>query len=259
MCDLLAMGDNEDLRELRARSFGDVAGEYERGRPSYSSEAIDWVLGSESLTVLDLGAGTGKLTASLVQAGHSVVAVEPLTQMREILAENLPGARVLQGTAEEIPLERASVDAVVAGAAFHWFEHGRALEEIRRVLREPGILGLFGNRFDRSRRWVAHLGELLGEPELGRPGHWPSPQQLEEYFATCERREFTHVQSVDRGRLEDFARSRSSVAIMPGLERNRLLQSIDGLWDEEPELVGRGSAELVWITHVGACRGVRQS
>jgi SAM-dependent methyltransferase len=179
--------------------------------------------------------------------------------MREILADNLPGVRVLPGTAEAIPIERASVDAVVVGAAFHWFEHGLALGEIRRVLREPGVLGLFGNRFDRSRRWVAHLGQLLGEPELGRPGHWPSTQQLGEYFATFQRREFTHEQSVDRRRLEDFARSRSGVAIMPELERNRLLQSIDDLWDEEPELAGRDSAELVWITHVGACRVVRRS
>jgi SAM-dependent methyltransferase len=259
MCNLLAMEDKEDLRKRRARSFGDVASEYERGRPSYSSEAIDWVIGSESLTVLDLGAGTGKLSVALVQAGHSVVAVEPLAQMREILTENLRGVRVLEGTAEEIPLERASVDAVLAGAAFHWFEHAQALHEIKRVLREPGILGLFGNGFDRSRRWVAHLGELLGEPELGRRGHWPFPQQLGEYFGVIERREFAHEQSVDRGRLKDFARSRSGVAIMPELERNRPLKDVDGLWEHESELVGRDSVDLPWITHVCACRGVPRS
>jgi ubiquinone/menaquinone biosynthesis C-methylase UbiE len=259
VCKLLVVPDSEDVRRQRASSFGAVAAEYERGRPSYSGEAIDWLLGSEPLTVLDLGAGTGKLTAALVQAGHSVTAVEPLAQMREILTKNLPEVRLLEGTAEEIPLGDGSVDGVVAGAAFHWFDHDRALPEIRRVLREPGILGLLGNGFDRSRRWVAQLGQLLGEPELGRRSHWPSAQQLGGYFSVVDQREFAHEQTVDRNRLKDFARSRSSVAILAETQRQRLLAGIDDLWEQEPELVGRGSVELAWITRVGACRGVRRS
>src|SRR5690242_6460089 len=113
------MPDGE--RSRRARSFGGVADEYERGRPSYPRQAISWVLGESPLEVLDLGAGTGKLTAALLAAGHRVSAVEPLAQMRSVLAQTAPGARLLDGTAEHLPLADGSVDAVVVGAAFHWF------------------------------------------------------------------------------------------------------------------------------------------
>lgn len=135
-------------RAERARSFARVAGEYERGRPGYPRAAIQWLLGAKPLEVLDLGAGTGKLSAALLEAGHRVTAVEPLDEMRAILTSRLPQAHALDGTAEQLPLADASVDAVVVGAAFHWFDQSVALAEIARVLRPPGVLGLLGNAFD---------------------------------------------------------------------------------------------------------------
>jgi SAM-dependent methyltransferase len=233
-----------------------VAAQYEHGRPGYSREAIGWALGSTPLQVLDLGAGTGKLTGAIADAGHRVIALEPLSQMREILIANLPAVTVLDASAEQIPLADGSVDAVLAGAAFHWFDRARALPEIVRVLRAPGTFALFGNAFDRSVRWVAQLGELLGSPRLGRRGHWPSPTELGLYFDSVEDRRFSHEQLVDPSRLEHLASSRSSVATLPHERRQELLSSVAGLWETEPELIGRTEATLRWRNDVRVCRGL---
>jgi SAM-dependent methyltransferase len=241
-------------RAQRASSFGQVADEYERGRPGYPREAIEWLLGGEPLDVLDLGAGTGKLTGALLDAGHRVVAVEPLASMRAILAERLPAASALEGSAEALPLADRSVDAVAVGAAFHWFDRAAALAEIERVLRPPGVFGLLGNGFDTSLLWVARVREILGPPALERPGHWPSGEELAARFAEIEEREFAHAQRVDRVRLRDLALSRSGIAIMSPDEREDVLGRLDELWRREPELDGRTEASLPWLTRVRRCR-----
>ncbi len=241
----------------RARSFGLVAAEYQRGRPGYPREAIDWLLGTEPLDVLDVGAGTGKLTAAVIDAGHRVTAVEPLDEMRAILETTLAPANALAGSAEELPLEDGSVDAVVVGAAFHWFDQQAALREIARVLRPAGVLGLLGNGFDTSVAWVAHVRELLGPPALERPGHWPTVEELSTRFVEVEDRKFPHRQTVDRSTMRDLACSRSSVALMPPPTREVLLASLDALWETEPELAGRDSATLPWLSNVRRCRALR--
>jgi SAM-dependent methyltransferase len=241
-------------RTQRARSFARVADEYERGRPGYPREAIEWLLGSEPLEVLDLGAGTGKLTEALLEGGHRVIAVEPLEEMRAILAARLPGADALEGTAEDLPLRDASVDAVTVGAAFHWFDERAALAEIERVLRPPGVFGLLGNAFDASLPWVARVREILGPPAIERPGHWPSVDDLGERFAEVEDREFPHEQRIERASLRDLASSRSSLAIMDGDEREGVLTNLDRLWEQEPELVGHAHAILPWRARVRRCR-----
>jgi SAM-dependent methyltransferase len=250
-------GDQPKLdRTERARSFGRVAEEYQRGRPGYPPEAIAWLLGSEPLEVLDLGAGTGKLTAALLEGGHGVIAVEPLDEMRSILTATLPSAEALPGTAEQLPLGPASVDAVVVGAAFHWFDQQAAQREIARVLRPPGVLGLLGNSFDTSTPWVARVRELLGPPAIERPGHWPGVEELQERFAEVEDREFPHEQPIDGTGLRDLALSRSSVALMGAEEQGRLLAALDRLWEQEPGLSGLGTAMLPWLTRVRRCRGL---
>lgn len=244
-------------RARRASSFGGVAEEYERGRPGYPRAAIDWLLGNDPLDVLDLGAGTGKLTGALLDAGHRVIAVEPLAQMRAILTANHPGAQVLDGVAEQLPLAEQCVDAVVAGAAFHWFEHDVAQVEIARVLRGPGVLGLLGNGFDTSVPWVARLRETLGRPAIQRPGHWPEPENLRERYAEVEDREFPHEQCTDPASLRDLAISRSNLAIKPERERVQTLAAIDRLWKQMPELTGRTDAVLPWFARVRRCAGLR--
>jgi len=240
-----------------ASSFARVAEEYERGRPGYPRKAIQWLLGPVPLDVLDLGAGTGKLTAALLGAGHRVTAVEPLAEMRAILTATLPQAHTIEGTAERLPLDDASVDAVAVGAAFHWFDHEVAQAEIARVLRAPGVLGLLGNGFDTSTRWVAHVREILGPPALERPGHWPSGEDLGQRFAEVKEREFPHEQRIDRAGLRDLAVSRSRIAMMSTSERESVLAGLDRLWDSEPELSGRTAAMLPWRTRVRRCRGLR--
>jgi SAM-dependent methyltransferase len=244
-------------RAQRASSFGRVAVEYERGRPGYPREAIDWLLGPEQLDVLDLGAGTGKLTRALLDAGHRVIAVEPLEEMRAILTDALPAAHALAGTAEQLPLRDASVDAVTVGAAFHWFDERAALAEIARVLRPPGVLGLLGNAFDVSPHWVARVREILGPPAIQRPGHWPSVEDLHDRFEDVEDGEFPHEQRIDRAGLRDLASSRSSLATMPADQREDVLASLDRLWEDEPELIGRTDVLLPWRTRARRCRRLR--
>jgi ubiquinone/menaquinone biosynthesis C-methylase UbiE len=241
-------------RAERASSFGRVADEYERGRPGYPREAIEWLLGSSPLEVLDLGAGTGKLTSALLDAGHRVIAVEPLEEMRAILTSRLPAARAMAGTAEQLPLGDASVDAVTVGSAFHWFDHGVALAEIARVLRPPGVLGLLGNGFDVSVPWVARLREILGPPAMERRGHWPSVEDLGDRFAAVEDREFPHQQLIDRQGLRDLAVSRSSIALLAPAQRESVLASLDEVWEQEPELLERTDVLLPWRARARRCQ-----
>ena len=134
-----------------ARSFDLAAEEYEATRPSYPDEVLDLLPITTDATVLDLGAGTGKLTRVLARRYARVIAVEPLDGMRRILERVVPDAEALAGSAEAIPLDDASVEAVFAAQAFHWFDHDRAVPEIARVLRPGGVLALVWNGPDESR------------------------------------------------------------------------------------------------------------
>jgi SAM-dependent methyltransferase len=134
-----------------ARSFDLAAKEYEATRPSYPEEILDLLPVANDATVLDLGAGTGKLTRVLARRYAQVIAVEPLDGMRGILQRVVPGVEALPGSAERIPLDDASVDAVFAAQAFHWFDHDLAIPEIARVLRPGGVFALVWNGPDESR------------------------------------------------------------------------------------------------------------
>ena len=122
------------MRAERAASFARVADAYERARPGYPADAVLWLAGETPCDVVDLGAGTGKLTRSLAALGHHVVAIEPLAEMLDVLRSALPGVTAVAGTAESMPLPAGSADVVVCAQAFHWFDHGPALVEIARVL-----------------------------------------------------------------------------------------------------------------------------
>src|SRR4051812_34164237 len=133
---------DRDLWARRSRSFGAAARAYAEHRPDYALDAIAWALAGRT-DVLDLGAGTGALTKDLVATGHTVTAVEPDPGMRAELETRVPGARVLPGSAESIPLQDSSVDAVTTATAFHFFDEALAIPEIARVLRPGGVLVLF--------------------------------------------------------------------------------------------------------------------
>src|SRR5262245_7074602 len=129
----------------QARSFGSVAEHYDRYRPTYAPEAVTWALGSAPLRVADIGAGTGILSRVLHGLGHRVIAVEPDEHMRSRLRSVTPDVTVVAGTAEEIPLPDRSVDAVVAGQAYHWFDPDRANPQIARILRPGGVFAALWN------------------------------------------------------------------------------------------------------------------
>jgi SAM-dependent methyltransferase len=153
-------------RTARSRSFDRVAAEYERHRPEYPESALRWAAGTLSLRggerVLDLGAGTGKLSRGLVALGFDVVAVEPGRRMLEQLRLAVPAAVAVEGRAEAIPLADGSVAAAFAGQAYHWFERDAALAELHRVVRDGGGLALLWNWWDERDPLQRDLGELVG-------------------------------------------------------------------------------------------------
>jgi SAM-dependent methyltransferase len=153
----------------RARSFGPVAAEYARYRPGYPRAAVEWalqpVLGGERLRLLDLGAGTGKLTEVMLGFGP-VTAVEPDPGMLGELRGRYPAADALEGSAERIPVPDSSVDAILVGQAWHWFDHAKALAEAARVLRSGGVLAAFWNSEDTSAEWVRGYLEAANRARL---------------------------------------------------------------------------------------------
>ncbi|TCO58000.1 class I SAM-dependent methyltransferase [Actinocrispum wychmicini] len=180
-----------ELHARRAASFGAQAAAYAEHRPDYPDAAIGWVLGKGTENVLDLAAGTGKLTQSLLARGLRVTAVEPDAEMLAELSKRFPEAEAMTGTAEDIPLPAGSVDAVLVGQAFHWFDVAKALDEIGRVLRPGGMLGAFWNYENPDVPWVARYEELVrtGVSRTTSQGPLPDGHPL---FGPFERDTFDH-------------------------------------------------------------------
>lgn len=218
-------------------AFGGVADTYERARPGYPPEAVRWLTGVQSTRVVELGAGTGKLTAQLVRFGHEVIATDPSASMLSRLREVVPTARPLQAAAEGIPVVTSGAGVVVAGQAYHWFDHAAALPEIARVLRPGGVLGLVWNYRDETVPWVRRLSAIMGiEP---RPAGIDTIAESG-LFAAVESKEFRSWQPIDRQGLLDLVRSRSRIITMPDAERDRLMEQVSALYDE----YGRGPAGM---------------
>ncbi|MFL6161556.1 MAG: methyltransferase domain-containing protein [Jatrophihabitantaceae bacterium] len=149
----------------QSRSFGEQAEHYDRLRPPYPAQAVDFVLhGRPPGRLLDVGAGTGKLTRLLIERAEQVIAVEPDGRMRVVLQSAVPTAEVLAGSAEQLPLPDASVDAVFAGQAFHWFRRPDADRELARVLRPGGVVGLLWNMPDKEVSWVPEVYQATRQP-----------------------------------------------------------------------------------------------
>jgi SAM-dependent methyltransferase len=217
-----------------ALSFGTVADAYDRARPGYPPEAARWLAGERGVRVLELGAGTGRLTSDLVALGHAVLATDPLAPMLRHLAARLPAVPAAQAVAERIPLPARSVDVVVSAQAFHWFDLPRALPEIARVLRPGGEIALVWNERDERIPWVRKLGRLIGSQEQLRSS---APLVTSPLFGFVEDAQFRFWQPLDRELLHDLVRSRSNIAMMTETERQRVLRQADTLYDE----YGRGA------------------
>lgn len=189
---------------MRARSFGTIAEDYDGLRPQPPQQAVDWLLPSGCRVAVDVGAGTGLFTRTLVgRAGH-VIAVEPDARMRAVLTERSPGVHAVEGSGESIPLPDRSADAVFVSSAWHWMDPDRAVPEIGRVLRDGGRFGLIWTSRDRDVDWVRDLDLLPGEvpteaesPDRFRRRHenvvLPDPQ----IFHNVARETFTFVRTMN--------------------------------------------------------------
>lgn len=227
---------------------------YAAVRPDYPTAAVAWLLPPEARRVLDLGAGTGKLTRQLVDAGHDVVAVEPSPQLRAELAAYVPEAELLEGGAEQIPLPDSDVDAVLVGQAFHWFDQDRALPEIARVLRPGGRLGLLWNFDDDSEPWVDALANTT---ETTARANQREPDVItDEHFIDVETAEFAHGQRLDRRSLRGLIQTHSFYLIQDEAGRAEVIRRIDEFVSTHPDLVGRESFVLPYVTR--CWRGTRR-
>src|ERR1700759_1129949 len=245
-------GDSASF-DAHATSFGGAAATYERGSPPYPPEALDWLLPPSARRVLDLGAGTGKLTRELAGRGLDVVAVEPLDGMRAELSRVLPDTPVLEGSAEHIPLPDGSVDAVLAAQAWHWVTPERAAPEVARVLRPGGPLGLVWNERDDRKPWVPALNRIVEEqgrkkraddmrahndsdnPKVGPP------------FGPLELHQVPWVHDTTVPELIDMIASRSYVILLPPERREALLASVRHLAETDPALAGRPEIPLPYV------------
>ena len=229
---------------------------YERGRPGYPPEAVAElvrVLGvAPGTTLLDLAAGSGKLTRQLLPAGAELVAVEPSAAMRERLAAAAPGVEVLEGTAEAIPLPDGALDAVTVGQAFHWFDGPAAVAELHRVLRPGGRVGLIWNVRDESVPWMARITAIIdrhaGDTPRYRDGRWRAAFDAAPGFTPLQARRFRHHHELDRAALLDrFA----SISCGPGGRpppRGGARAENDAGGAPAPALPGRGRVAVPYRT-----------
>ncbi len=238
--------------------FDRAAGEYERARPDYPPAAIDHVarqlrLGPDRV-LLDLGAGTGKLTRAFRPYGPTIVAVEPIGGMRREFALAVPGAELLDGTAEAIPRPDASCDAVVSGQAFHWFRAEEAAREIARVLRPLGGVALLWNHRDESVPWVARFGAIL-EPYRGTTPRAATSRGADVLagsglFEPLRVKEFRFAHGLSPDGVVDRALSVGFVALQPEEVRARIAERVRELVATEPSIRGLEMVPFPYRTEV---------
>ncbi len=235
------MGTTDSISEVAAEGFGAGAAAYEQGRPSYADDLVSWLVDRLGIapgrTVVDLAAGTGKLTRLLAAAGADLLAIEPVDAMRDQLVAACPGVDAISGTAEAIPLPDSSADALTVAQAFHWFDPAVALAEIARVLRPGGALGIAFNERDTREPWVADLSKLIRWDERDR---WRVPYTVEvdwaeviaehgPQFAAAARYDSTYVQPMDADTMVQRVLSTSYIARLPAADQATLADKVRDL------------------------------
>jgi ubiquinone/menaquinone biosynthesis C-methylase UbiE len=231
------------IDDVAARGFQAGAAAYEAARPGYPDEAVDILRDEVGIVrgtdVLDLAAGTGKLTRRLVELGAAVVAVEPVPAMRAQLRAVLPDVEVVDGAAEQIPAADASLDVVAVAQAFHWFDAPTALADIARVLRPAGRLAILWNERDETTPWVAEMSRLIGwhDRTVSRYQHvdWAEVVAASGRFTELQQRTIRWDQAMTRDLLAERVRSISYIAAMPTAEREKLAAEVVYLARRLPE------------------------
>lgn len=261
------MGAEEKTRH--GSSFGAAASAYAEYRPSYSLDAVRWVLepvwSARPPRVVDLGAGTGKLTESLTGLGTEVTAVEPDPGMLAELHRQFPGVQAIGGSAEEIPVPDASVDAVVAGQAMHWFDMPRAVPEIARVLRPGGVMAGLWNVDDDDLPWVAEFTAMSKRPNTVTRRRWREGQARARYddieaagpglFGPPEDREFPNGQRYTIDSLLGTIATHSNFLVLDEAERAAKISQVRQYLQSRPET---GDGEFTLPMATVAMRAVRR-
>jgi SAM-dependent methyltransferase len=231
-----------DLYE-RAWSSSDSAAGYEWARPAYPDDAVEFLgevlhIGPGSI-VLDVGAGTGKLSRNVVRLGCKLIAIEPLPEMRDQFRDAVVGIDVLDGTAEALPVDVESVDAIVAGQAWHWFDSWAAVVEAERVLRPGGGVGLLWNEYDESVRWIKDIAGLGRESKLRSQSpstrEWRTAFDGRPRWTDLEEVSFPHVHSVSRDQVVGRVMSSSVIAALTLTERARFAQRAREILDSHQD------------------------
>jgi SAM-dependent methyltransferase len=238
------------------------AGRYERGRPEVPPAAIDALvrtLGvSDRSTVLELGAGTGKLSRRLATRTGRYLALEPVAGMREQFRRALPGVPLIAGIAEWLPIPDSSVDAVVAAQALHWFDIPRAMAEMHRVLHPAGAVGLLWNVRDESVDWVHRATEILDRYDDRGPryrsGAWREVWNHTPGFTPLEKQSFPFSQRLDRETALDRFTSISFIASLETVRYAEAEAALKGLLDTHPQTAGRSEIELPYQCEIYTSR-----
>ena len=256
------------IHRSAAVGFDRAGEEYERGRPGYPEAAVTRLARELGLApgrvALDLAAGTGKLTRALAVTGAELIAVEPVAGMRRALVASLPAAvRVLEGTAEAIPVASDSVDAVTVAQAFHWFDAPAAAAEMHRVLRPGGGLGVLWNAWDERVDWVARVQEIVHRHVGGAPQQrssvWEAELAATGRFGPLDRARFPNVVVGDLDLLRDRVASVSYISALDRVQRERVLDEVSAAAAADPSVGGHERFEMPYTTTVTWCRAVSRS
>jgi SAM-dependent methyltransferase len=229
------------IHDNARRGFQAGAAAYERGRPGYPREAIEWLVSQLSLapgrTVLDIGAGTGKLTRELAASGARVVAIEPVPAMREQLERAVAAARALDGTAEALPVGDGSVEAITVAQAFHWFDVPRALAEFHRVLRPAGRFVLIWNRRNLDQPLHREISAIIepyhGDTPRHQRGAWRPPLESSTLFTPVAELEVPYEQELNVDAVVDRVASISFIGALPESDRTDVLGRVRELASEQ--------------------------
>jgi SAM-dependent methyltransferase len=250
------------VHEVAEEGFGREAEVYERVRPSYPTDAVAWLVDNLGLgpgrTVLDLAAGTGKLTRLLVPSGATVLAAEPVEGMRRRFVAAVPDVPMVAAVAEALPAADASLDAITVAQAFHWFDADRAFGEFARGLRPRGRVGLIWNARDRSSDWVNEVWSIMDRVEKRAP--WRDHEQGKDSaprpragFGPLHAEKFRHEQPITPEGVVDRVASVSHVAVLPPAERQRVLEEVRDVLAHHPDARGRQELRLPYRVDVYWC------
>jgi ubiquinone/menaquinone biosynthesis C-methylase UbiE len=251
-----------EMRETAGAIPAAQAAAYVRGRPDYPVALEEWLrrdLGlGEGKVAIDLGAGTGKFLPRLLAVGAEVIAIEPSVSMRSQLEALFPYVNAREGQAQAMPLADRSIDAVICAQSFHWFANEKALEEIRRVLKPGGGLGLVWNIRDATTPWVARLIEIMTPYDPGTP-HYESQEWRKAFpapgFSELREHTFANPQTGPPEKvIIDRVLSVGSIATLPRIERDRVLARVQEVIDDTPELAGKPEITFPNTTFAYDCR-----